>query len=280
MFLREKNGRWSPEKILAFAISLAPLAWLAWLTWTDGLGARPVTEALHYTGRWSVRLLLLSLLISPARRLFPFGKLILTRRTLGVAACCYAVFHFALYMVQEKYDVLKVASEIVLRFYLTIGFIGLVGLTALGVTSTDAMIRKLGPRWNTLHKFVYAIGVLAILHFMLQKKLEIYEPVLMFGLMLWLFGYRLLQRHANTGWLALIALSAASALLTAAFEAGWYAVKTGANAAMVLRANLDFEYDIRPMWWVLAAGLALSAASALAHWWRPKPAPRVRPARA
>ncbi|BAT59362.1 sulfoxide reductase heme-binding subunit YedZ [Variibacter gotjawalensis] len=280
MFLREKNGRWSPEKILAFAVSIAPLIWLAWRTWTIDLGPRPATEALHFTGRWSVRLLLLSLMISPARRLFPVGKPMLARRTLGVAACCYAVFHFVLYIVQERYDFLKVATEIVLRFYLTIGFVALIGLIALGVTSTDAMIRKLGPRWNTLHRVVYAIGILVILHFMLQKKLEIYEPVLMFGLMLWLFGYRLLHRYANAGWVSLIGLSIASSLLTALFEAGWYAVKTGANAVMVLQANLEFEYDIRPMWWVLAAGLAVTFVSLVAQWWWPKPAPRLRSARA
>src|SRR5262249_19172940 len=145
-FLREKTGRWSPEKIAAFAVAIAPALWLLYLVLSDQLGARPVTEALHFIGRWVVRLILLALLITPARRLLNWGKLINARRTLGVAAACYAVFHFTLYIVDQKYDLAKVASEIALRFYLTIGFVALIGLIALGLTSTDAAVRRLGPR--------------------------------------------------------------------------------------------------------------------------------------
>ena len=171
------------------------------------------------------------------------------------------MFHFVLYIVQEKYDFLKVASEIVLRFYLTIGFVGLVALIALGLTSTDAMIRKLAPRWNTLHKIVYAIGVLAILHFMLQKKLEIYEPVLMFGLMLWLFGYRMFQRYAIRRWLSLIALSIVSAIPTALLEAGWYATNTGRQSRDGAAGQSRFQIRHPPHVVVLAAGLGLTAVS-------------------
>jgi methionine sulfoxide reductase heme-binding subunit len=162
--LREKTGRWSPEKIAALAVVTVPMLWLLVRAWTGDLGAglpkqpfgelggRPINDAILYTGRWTVRFILLALAITPARRLFNWPKLLNARRTLGVAAACYALVHFTLYIVDQKFRLDVVATEIVLRFYLTIGFVALVGLIALGSTSTDAAVRRLGPRWNTLHR--------------------------------------------------------------------------------------------------------------------------------
>ena len=151
-FLREKSGRWSPEKIIAFTAACLPALWLAWRAWDGDLNpARPVNEAIHDAGSWTVRFLLLSLAVSPARRLFAAPKLINMRRTLGVTAFCYAALHLTLYFVQEKFDLWKIGSEIALRIYLTIGFVALIGLIALAVTSTNGMIKRLGgPRWNRL----------------------------------------------------------------------------------------------------------------------------------
>jgi sulfoxide reductase heme-binding subunit YedZ len=278
-FLREKGGRWSPEKISAFALAVAPILWLIGRLVLNDLGPRPVMESIHFTGRWAVRLILLSLAVTPARFLLSSLKLINARRTLGVAACLYAVLHFLLYVVDQKYNLATVASEIALRFYLTIGFATLMGLIALGITSTDAMIRRLGPRWNTLHRASYLIGVLAILHFMLQKKLDIYEPTLMAGFLLWLLGYRLWRRYGErVTLLHLIGLALTSAVLTALFEAVWYMAKTGVSPLMVLQANLMFDVDARPAWWTLAAGIAVIAGYLTAQWLWPRPAPRLRTA--
>jgi sulfoxide reductase heme-binding subunit YedZ len=112
-FLREKNGRWSPEKIAAFVVAVLPAFGLLGRFVLHDLGARPITEAIHFTGEWAVRLLLLSLLISPARRLLGAGKLILARRTLGVAAMAYALLHLSLYILDQKFNLFVVASEIV-----------------------------------------------------------------------------------------------------------------------------------------------------------------------
>jgi sulfoxide reductase heme-binding subunit YedZ len=278
-FLREKGGRWSPEKISAFALAVAPILWLIGRLVLNDLGPRPVMESIHFTGRWAVRLILLSLAVTPARFLLSSPKLINARRTLGLAACLYAVLHFLLYVVDQKYNLATVASEIALRFYLTIGFATLMGLIALGITSTDAMIRRLGPRWNTLHRASYLIGVLAILHFMLQKKLDIYEPTLMAGFLLWLLGYRLWRRYwERVTLLHLIGLALTSAVLTALFEAVWYMAKTGVSPLMVLQANLMFDVDARPAWWTLAAGIAVIAGYLTAQWLWPRPAPRLRTA--
>jgi sulfoxide reductase heme-binding subunit YedZ len=282
-FLREKTGRWSPEKIAAFALAVTPALWMAWLAATHNLGAEPFKEIVHISGRWVVRLILLTLLITPARRILNWGKLINARRTLGVAAACYAFFHFLLYIVDQNYDLVKVASEIALRFYLTIGFLALTGLIALGVTSTDAAVRRLGARWGTLHRAAYVIGVIAIVHFALQKKLDIYEPTLMMGFLIWLLSYRALYKwKREVGLAGLIALAIFSSLMTALFEAVWYGVLTGVSFGRVIAVNLVFDAslaDIRPMWWVLVAGLAVCAIYLGAQWlWPKEPRQRFNPA--
>lgn len=291
-FLREKTGRWSPEKIAACVIVLAPMLWLLVRAWTGdlgvglperepgpgvGLAGRPIHDALLYTGRWTVRFILLALAITPARRLFNWPKLLNARRTIGVAAASYALVHFCLYVTDQKFRLDVVAAEIVLRVYLTIGFAALVGLMALASTSTDAAVRRLGQRWNTLHRLVYLVGVLAIVHFAMQKKLDIYEPTLMMGFLFWLFGWRIMHRwRRDAGFTSLIVLAFAAALTTAAFEAGWYGTLTGISATRVLEVNLMFDVSIRPMWWVLAAGIAIALASAGTHWLWPREAARGR----
>jgi methionine sulfoxide reductase heme-binding subunit len=262
-FLREKNGRWSREKIIAFVGSCVPILWLAWRVWANDLNpARPVNETIHSTGNYTIWLIVLSLAVSPARRLFNAPKLINMRRTLGVAAFCYAALHLTLYVVQEKYDLAKVASEIVFRIYLTIGFVALLGLIALTATSTDAMIRRLGPRWNTLHKIVYGIAVLGIIHFMMQTKLDITEAVMVGGFVIWLLGYRLMHRLVGSVTYAWqVVLTLAAALLTAVAEAGWYGATTGVPAMRVFAVNFDWNMAFRPSHWVLLVGLAITLAS-------------------
>jgi len=276
-FLRERSGRWSTEKIVAFVAAISPILWLAWRTYTDDLGPRPFDETTHFTGSWAVRFMFLALAITPARRIFNAPKLILTRRTLGVAAFGYAAFHFGLYVVGQKFDLWKVASEIVLRFYLTIGAVALIGLIALASTSTDGAVRRLGSaRWNRLHKIVYAIAVIAIVHFLLQTKVDIYESIMMAGFLVWLLGYRLLHRLTGdvTPW-HMLALATISALLTAGGEAAWYSFGTGVEASRVFAANFDPDMGLRPAAWVLAAGLGV-AAVALVFRLRSPQAPRAR----
>jgi sulfoxide reductase heme-binding subunit YedZ len=264
-FLREKSGRWSPEKIVAFAGGCIPALWLAWRAYSGDLNpARPVNEAIHSAGNYAIWLIVMSLAVSPARRLFAAPKLINMRRTLGVTAFCYAVLHFALYFVQEKFDLAKIASEIALRIYLTIGFVAFLGLIALAATSTDAMIRRLGARWNTLHNIVYPIAVLGIIHFMMQTKLDITEAVMVGGFLFWLLGYRLMHRTVGeVTYLWSIALTVAAAALTAIAEAGWYGATTGVPAWRVFSVNFDWAMAMRPAHWVLAVGFAVTLASFL-----------------
>ncbi len=196
----ERNGRFSILKLVVFLGLFAPAVWIVYQAATGMLDPKPVTEMIHRTGDWTVRFILLSLLVTPVRRLAQWPKLIAVRRMLGVAAFAYAFAHLSLYVVDQKYNFPHVASEIVLRFYLTIGFVAWLGLAALSATSTDAMIRRLGAqRWNRLHKLIYGIAVLAIFHFYLQSKADVSEPVLMMGLYFILMLTRLLQARALAG---------------------------------------------------------------------------------
>ncbi|RAI46077.1 sulfite oxidase heme-binding subunit YedZ [Rhodoplanes roseus] len=264
-FLRERSGRWSVPKIVAFVLVLSPAAWVAWLAATGGLGARPFNEAIHQTGSWAVRFLLLSLAVTPARRILGAPKLILTRRTVGVAAFAYAALHLTLYVFDQKLDLAKVASEIALRVYLTIGFVALLGLAALAATSTDGMIRRLGgPRWQALHRLAYPIAALAVLHFLMQTKLDVSESMMVAGFLAWLLLYRLAYRlGGDLGPLRLAGLAIVAAGATALGEAAWYGFTTGVDATLVLAANLDVSFGLRPAAWVLVVGLALAAVAAV-----------------
>lgn len=271
VFLREKNGLWCREKVVAFAGVLLPAFWIIYRTWIGDLGARPVTEVIHFTGDWTVRLLWITLAVTPFARIFKFGRLLLARRILGVATFAYAFCHLSLYTLDQKFDFVTVASEIVLRFYLTIGFVAVLGLTTLAATSTDPMVRRIGGQnWNRLHKLVFPIAVLAQIHFLLQSKNDITEPTLMLGFLLWLFGFRLLQKRAREVPLwQLVGLAFASAALAAVGETAWYHFRTGVDAQRVFLSNFDFSYMIRPTWYVLAVTLAIPLAAWL--WLRLRP---------
>lgn len=258
---RERNGRFSPLGFAVFLAILAPGAHLAYGLLAGTLGAKPVTEVLHGAGDWAIRFLLLSLLVSPLRRVSGWGKLIGIRRMLGLAAAGYALAHLGLYVVDQSFDLAKVASEIVLRVYLTIGFVALVGLLALAATSTDGAIRRMGQTWHRLHRLTYAIAVLAAVHFFLQSKADVTEAVLMAGFLMALFACRIVQKIGLrlASPLVLAGIAVFAGLATAGIEYLWYALATGVPAERVLAANLDFRYSIRPAWWVFGVMLTIAA---------------------
>ncbi|MDX7949688.1 ferric reductase-like transmembrane domain-containing protein [Lichenihabitans sp. Uapishka_5] len=255
--LFDRSGRWSWLKSATFVALFLPGLWIA-LSWQQGwLEPKPVLEAIHGSGQWAVRLLLVSLLVSPLRRIARWNRLILIRRMLGLSVLAYLLIHFALYVVDLRFDLARVASEIALRIYLTIGFVALVGFCALGATSTDAMIRRIGPeRWNGLHRVVYGLTILGLLHFFMQSKLDVTQPTLVAGFFLLLMGQRLLTRlRVGDHWAALLALAPAAGVATALLEAAWYRFASGVPPLRVLEADLDFSDGLRPAWWVAIVGL-------------------------
>ncbi len=261
----DRAGSFSTLKAAGLAVACAPALWIGVQAAFGWLGMRPITGAIHETGDWAVRLLLLTLLVSPLRRIAAWPRAILVRRHLGVAVCLYCCIHFLLYIIDQKYDLYRVASEIVLRFYLTIGFVALLGMIALAATSTDAAVRRLGAqRWNRLHLLIHPIALLSLLHFALQKKIDVTEPVLMTGLYVLLLGYRIMiKRDWPAGPLALIGLAVFGCIATVVIETAWYGLATGVSPMRIFWANLDFRYVIRPAWWVLAAGLTAALVAAV-----------------
>jgi sulfoxide reductase heme-binding subunit YedZ len=263
----DKAGRFAPLKAVTLVLLCLPALWLGYRfvfigsAGPFGVGPRPITEAIHRLGDWTVYFLLITLAVTPARRLFDWSKLIQVRRMIGIAALTYILGHFTLFVLDSKLDLVFVAREIVFRIYLTIGFTAILGLIALGVTSTDGMIKRMGAReWNTLHNLIYPIAVLAILHYYMQSKVDVTQPVLMSGFFFWLMGWRLLARFGiKEGLAPLLLLSVTAAFLTALAEATWYGIATGIGFRRPFFANLDFSGPIRPAWWVLLAGLTATA---------------------
>ena len=213
----DKAGRFAPLKAVTLVLLACPAVWLAYRYVFLGLGPRPITEAIHRLGDWVVYFLLITLAITPARRLLDWPKLIQVRRMTISRHWSMRSGTSPSTSSTSKLDLEFVAREIVLRVYLTIGFLALLGLIALGVTSTDAMIRRMGGKsWNTLHNLIYPIAALAILHYYMQSKVDVTQPVLMTGFYYWLMGYRLMARRGyKDGLVPLLVLSVGAALLTA-----------------------------------------------------------------
>ena len=246
------KGRLVPLKLVTFLALFGPGLWVIWQWSQDDLGPKPITEALHQTGTWSVHILLLSLAITPLRAIAQWPRLIDIRRMVGVAACVYLVIHFGLYIYDQKGDLLRVASEIALRFYLTIGFVALLGIVALGVTSTDGWVHRLGSvRWNELHRTIYVLTVLAFIHAFLQTKVDVSDWVMLSGLFFAMMMWRFAKKRRQEGLTALLIIAALASVATAAVEALWYFGKTGVAASRVLLANFDPDMAMRPAQWVL-----------------------------
>jgi sulfoxide reductase heme-binding subunit YedZ len=263
---RDRTGAFSPFKALVLAALFVPALLLAQTAWQDALGPKPWQAATHDTGTWAIRLLLVSLLVTPARQVLRQARIAEVRRMVGVACFAYTLLHLGLYAGDNAFDLVKVASEIVQRVYLTIGFVALAGLAVLAATSTDATLRRMGgASWRRLHRAVYPLTALALVHFTLQSKADVTEPMLMAGLFAWLMGYRLVAPAGGApGVMALLGLAAFAAAVTAAVEFGWYALATGIDPWRVLEANLDVAFGLRPALWVGVAGLGAVVARLLA----------------
>ena len=278
---RDRRGRISPLRIAVLALLFTPVAIALTDAQAIAYGARPINDLIHRAGFWALTFLLVTLSVTPLRRIGRFTALADVRRMLGVGAFFYIAAHLSLYIIDQRYDLAKVVSEITHRVYLTIGFTAWIGLFTLALTSTDGMVRRLGGlRWRRLHQAIYVIVLLALIHYFQQTKADVTVPTFTAGLVGWLLGYRLLawwrKGEAELSTLALFALSLAVCLLTFAGEAIGIGIVYKVSPMRVLERALDFDLDmIRPGWQVLAAGLAVVAVDfARARWRAPA---RARP---
>ena len=254
---RDRRGKFLPLKASVLAAVCVP-GLLAAFWWADGdLGAKPVTEVIHDTGLWAIRFLLIALAVTPLRAALDWGKLLLLRRMLGLTALAYAVAHFSLYIVDQNGNLLVVASEIIHRFYLTIGFAVLLGLIALGTTSTDAAIRRMGRWWKRLHRLSYPLAMVALLHYFIQSKANVSEPVFVAGLYVWLMLWRLLPARWQRSIAVYPLLALVSGAAAAGIEFAWYGIATHINPWRVVAADETLRFGLRPAHYVVLVTLGL-----------------------
>jgi len=188
-------------KPLVFVAGVAPLAWMicgALQLFGASLGADPVKKLEHECGKTALNFLLLTLSVTPVRELAGLPQLLRLRRMLGLFAFFYAVVHFTVYLVLDlELNFRLLGADIVKRPYITIGFSALLLLLPLALTSTNGMMRRLGRRWQSLHRLIYLIAALAVWHFYWQVKRDVREPLLYVGMLALLLAYRLLRWRAR-----------------------------------------------------------------------------------
>jgi sulfoxide reductase heme-binding subunit YedZ len=180
-------------KVLIVALCLAPLGWLAWRAWHADLTANPIEYITHLTGDWTIRFIVFTLAVTPLRRLLRLPNLTRFRRMLGLFAFFYGSLHFLTWFWLDKYfDLHEIARDVVKRPFITAGFVGLVLMVPLAITSTKGWIRRLGAkRWQQLHRLVYVTAVAGVAHYYWLVKSDIRLPVLYGSILALLLASRL-----------------------------------------------------------------------------------------
>src|SRR5579864_7001815 len=193
--------KWRWGKVLLFLLGLAPLFWLGWRAWNHHLTANPLEFITHYTGDWTLRLVIITLSITPLRKILNLPELIRYRRMIGLFAFFYGCLHFTTYIWFDKFfDVHEMIVDVAKRRYITVGFTGFVMLIPLAVTSTAGWIRRLGgKRWQLLHRLVYVTAVCGVVHYYWLVKSDIRLPVFYGILVALLLGWRIRSRKRAPG---------------------------------------------------------------------------------
>jgi sulfoxide reductase heme-binding subunit YedZ len=167
------------SKLVVFLAALVPAALLGWDAWHDALGANPISEITHITGDWTLRFVLITLAVTPVRKIIGWNPIIRYRRMLGLFAFFYATLHFLTYLVLDQYFAWEyILPDIAKRPYITVGFLGFVLLIPLALTSTTGWIRRLGgKRWQQLHRLIYVTAVAGVVHYWWLVKADISRPL-------------------------------------------------------------------------------------------------------
>jgi len=192
--VRQIRFFWKP---LVFVVCLLPAVFVVTDAFeiTGRLGANPVEEILDRFGNWALRFIMITLAVTPLRRISGWNQLLQFRRMLGLFTFFYALMHFLTWLILDQGMRLSaIAEDLVERPFITIGFTALVLLAALAATSTNGMRRRLGRRWQLLHNAVYLIGALGVWHFWWQVKQDIAEPLVYATILTILLGIRLWWR--------------------------------------------------------------------------------------
>jgi len=185
-------------KAVVFLACLIPLGMLTYGLLTNGLGANPVKAIIHGTGVWTLRLLLLTLLVTPLRRIFGWAWPIAVRRMLGLFAFFYALLHLFTYLLlDQSFDWQAVVHDVVKRPFITAGMLAFTLMVPLAATSTNAMVRRLGRNWKRLHRLAYVIPALGVLHYYWLVKADVRAPLAYGAVLAMLLGLRLWWRYRS-----------------------------------------------------------------------------------
>lgn len=178
-------------KPVLFAAALTPFLWLAYRAFQGDLGVNPAETLQLETGIWTLRFLLITLAVTPLRRITGWNRLIQFRRMLGLFAFFYASVHFLTYLVLDQYFAFdRMLADVAKRPFITAGFVAFVLMIPLALTSTKGWIRRLGRRWLLLHRLIYISGVAAAVHYLWKVKVMIGPPVYYAAVLALLLGFR------------------------------------------------------------------------------------------
>ena len=184
------------SKPILFILALTPALWLLFRALTGRLGVNPIEDLTLTTGIWTLRFLLVTLAITPLRRATGWNEIIRYRRMLGLFAFFYASIHLSIYLFLDQGLALGfILKDIAKRRYITAGMVAFACMVPLAITSTKGWIRRLGRRWQMLHRLIYVSGLAACLHFIWKVKVVIGEPVYYATILLVLLGFRILWRY-------------------------------------------------------------------------------------
>ena len=181
-------------KLTVFSLSSVPLIFMLVGFINDSLGANPVQNLMQLSGQAALNFILLTLMIRPISQILNYHALIKIRRMLGLFCYLYASMHFSIYLVLEQWlDLTLIIEDIKERPFITIGVINLILLTPLALTSTDAMRARLQTNWLKLHKLIYLISILAIIHYWWSAKADLLMPIMSALILTFLLAYRLFR---------------------------------------------------------------------------------------
>lgn len=180
---------------IVFAACLVPFAYLLFIAASGRLGVNPIETITLFTGRWTLRFLLITLAVTPVRRLFRWNTAIQYRRMLGLFTFFYASLHLSTYVVLDQFfDWQTIVEDVTKRPFIMAGMGAFLLLTPLAITSTRGWIRRLGRRWTQLHMLIYPAGILAVIHFIWKVKSDLRSPTRYALALAILLGFRLLWR--------------------------------------------------------------------------------------
>ena len=260
---QDRNRHFSWLKAITLAGMFGPALWLLSSTASGAFGLTPIGELTFWSGVWAIAILLLALAVTPGAKIFRWGRLIIVRRMIGVTALLYTLAHILIYFALRLWDFGVIGREMATSVSLIAATVSTIGLTALGVTSLDAAIHRMGAKgWNQLHNLIYVITGLALMHFLIVPEMYA-EQYIACGAFFWLMLWRVLNNHArgsDASTLAMLAIAAC--LFTACLEAGWGWAYYGYEPLGTLSNNFSLILGVSPAWKILIVGLLITLAAA------------------